>query len=126
MPVITHLRSILHEILFQDGCNRRDAGCTGDRIATKGRTMVTCCKDVSAWTRQHCTYRYAASQPFCHCHHIRHHVKVFPTKEFPSSPHACLYLITDHYQVLLITPLAYTLDILLIRCPDTAFALYRL
>src|SRR5438067_1180414 len=51
---------------------------------------------------------------------------MLPAQELPGTTHASLYLIADHYQVLLITPLAYTLHKLRRARPDTTLALYCL
>ena len=52
---------------------------------------------------------YATGQALCHGHNIRYHIIVFPAEKLSRAAHACLYLIADHHQVLLITPLAHTL-----------------
>src|SRR5207302_8808993 len=53
-------------------------------------------------------------------------VVVFPTKEFSRTAHACLYFVTDQYQILLIAPCTQSLQKFLATGPDTALSLYRL
>src|SRR6266568_1339081 len=125
-PVSAHMGSVLHQILIENGFDRCYASSTGNGVAAKGRAMIARGKHIGAWPGQHCTDRYAASQPLRHRDDIRCDAVVLPTKEFPCPTHTSLHLVADHHQVLLITPLAHTSYKCRVTRPDTTLALYRL
>src|SRR5207245_6335310 len=125
-PVLPHVSSIFQQVLIEDGFDCRDAGSTGNRVATEGRTVISRGKQVTPWPGQHRPDRNASRQAFRHRHNIRYDIIVFPTEELPGSSHSSLDLVTDHYQVALVTPLTYALYKLLGTRPDAAFTLYSL
>ena len=88
--------------------------------------MIARNKQVSTWPGQHRTNWYTSGQTFRHGHNIGYHVIVFPAEKFSRAAHACLHFIADHHEVLLITPLAHTLNKFLIARPDAALSLHSL
>src|SRR6266699_2376003 len=126
MPVGAHLGSMLHQVLIANRLERCQGCGAGDGIASKSGAVIPSDKHVRARSGEHGTDGYAACQAFRHGDDVWHDAVVFPTEELAGASHACLYLVADHYQVLLVAPLPHPLDELLGAWINAAFALHRL
>ena len=115
---------VLDQVFVEDGFDGGDTGGAGNRVAAEGGAVVARREEIGARSREHRANRYATGQSFCHCDDVGYDAEVFPAKEFAGASHARLYLVADHYQVLLIAQLPHALDIVAIARPDTALALH--
>src|SRR5437868_3232377 len=112
-PVRAHLGSMLHQVLIANRLERCQGRGTGNGVASKSGAVISRDKHVCARPGEHGADWYAARQAFRHGDDVWHDAIVFPTEELAGASHACLYLVADHHQVLLVAPLPHPLDELL-------------